>query len=42
LDPRDRILEHDFNFSIKLDFEGIREKGFLKSETYKEIIAKIK
>ena len=38
LDPRDIVLEHDFEFKASIDTENIREKGFLKSGTYVSLI----
>ena len=38
LDPRDQILQHDFDFTVKINIPDIRQKGFLKSGTYTEII----
>jgi len=42
LDPRDRVLEHDFDFSIEIDAKSITEHGFLKSKTYSDIVDKIR
>lgn len=38
LDPRDKILEHDFDFTVKIEIENIKERGFINSETYRGII----
>ena len=43
LDPRDRVLEHDFHFVIAVDLKNIDNgQTFLESPTYSNIIAKIK
>jgi len=41
LDPRDRILEHDFDFTVEVDLEHIKPSGFLNSEAYQTIKNKI-
>jgi len=40
LDPRDRVLEHDFTFRVNLDPE-VQGKTFLESQAYQTILKKV-